>query len=247
MLILRDGRTISGTFVSGNAGSIVFRDDNGARRQYPFSAIQAIDFASGSSAAYNSGYRYGSGRRYAGRSVRNAHVSSELPAGTDIVVRTNEVIHSDTAGYGQSYSAVIDRDVLDASGVVAIPRGSSAQLVVRELAGGGVTGSPNLALGLQTVTANGRNYIVSTQDVERSNDSGIGVNRRTAAMVGGGAALGTLLGAIAGGGKGAAIGAAAGAAAGGATQVLTRGKTVKVPAETQLTFRLDQPLQLVAQ
>ena len=60
-------------------------------------------------------------------------------------------------------------------------------------------------------------------------------------MVGGGAALGTLIGAVAGGGKGAAIGAAVGAAGGAATQVLTRGKEVQIPAETVLTFRLDQP------
>jgi outer membrane lipoprotein SlyB len=93
---------------------------------------------------------------------------------------------------------------------------------------------------------NGIRYLVTTQDVQRSSDSGLGANRRTATMVGGGAALGTLLGAIAGGGKGAAIGAVAGAAAGGTAQVLTRGKTVKVPAETELTFRLDQPLQLQA-
>ncbi|HVX66192.1 MAG TPA: hypothetical protein VHA11_06310, partial [Bryobacteraceae bacterium] len=56
---------------------------------------------------------------------------------------------------------------------------------------------------------------------------------------------GTILGAIAGGGKGAAIGAVAGGAAGAGAQVLTRGKDVKVPAETQLTFRLDQPINLV--
>ena len=63
-------------------------------------------------------------------------------------------------------------------------------------------------------------------------------------MVGGGAVLGTLLGAIAGGGKGAAIGAVAGAATGAGVQVLTRGKEVRVPAETVLNFRLDQPLYL---
>ena len=56
--------------------------------------------------------------------------------------------------------------------------------------------------------------------------------------------LGTLIGAIAGGGKGVAIGAVAGAGAG--TQVLTRGKTVKVPAETTLRFKLDQPLDVAS-
>jgi hypothetical protein len=44
----------------------------------------------------------------------------------------------------------------------------------------------------------------------------------------------------------AAIGAAAGAGAGAGTQILTRGKTVKVPAETTLRFKLDQPLTLQA-
>jgi len=77
-----------------------------------------------------------------------------------------------------------------------------------------------------------------------SGREGIGKNQRTAEMVGGGAVLGTLLGAVAGGGRGAAIGAIAGAAAGAGAQVLTRGKTVNVPAETVLTFRLDQPLTL---
>ena len=53
----------------------------------------------------------------------------------------------------------------------------------------------------------------------------------------------TLLGAIAGGGKGAAIGAGSGAAAGAVTQVVTKG-SIKVPAETVLTFKLDSPLRV---
>jgi hypothetical protein len=72
-------------------------------------------------------------------------------------------------------------------------------------------------------------------------------NKRTATMVGGGALAGAIIGAIAGGGKGAAIGAAVGGAAGAGAQVLTRGKEVKVPAETVLTFQLDSDLQLQAQ
>ena len=87
---------------------------------------------------------------------------------------------------------------------------------------------------------------MSTEDVTQSSKAGIGKNRRTAEMVGGGAVLGTLLGAIAGGGKGAAIGAAAGAAVGGTAQVLTKGKQVKVPAETILRFQLDRPIHLAA-
>jgi hypothetical protein len=245
-LILRDGRTVSGTFVSGSGSSIVFRDDNGVRHQYSTGEIQSIDFT-GNSAAYNPS-RNAAGGGYANRAAMGQSTvagARDLAAGTEITVRTNENIKSDVANSGQTYSAVIDRDVMDASGAVAIPRGSTAQLVIRDVSSGGATSSANLALDLQSVSVNGRNYLVSTEDVQRSGNSGLGANRRTATMVGGGAALGTLLGAIAGGGKGAAIGAVAGAATGGTAQVLTRGKTVNVPAETQLTFRLDQALRLV--
>jgi outer membrane lipoprotein SlyB len=87
--------------------------------------------------------------------------------------------------------------------------------------------------------------VASNPVQQQSNDQrGIGANKRTAEMTGGGAVLGTVVGAIAGGGKGAAIGAVVGGAGGAATQVLTRGKEVKVPAETLLTFKLDQPLRL---
>ena len=51
-------------------------------------------------------------------------------------------------------------------------------------------------------------------------------------------------GGIAGGGKGAAIGAGVGAAGGAGVEVLTKGKQVKVPAETILNFRLDTDLRL---
>src|SRR6185295_15666160 len=68
----------------------------------------------------------------------------------------------------------------------------------------------------------------------------------TAKYVGGGAAIGAIIGAIAGGGKGAAIGAGVGAGAGAVGQILTRGKSVNVPAESLLMYRLTQPLQATA-
>ncbi|OLD18004.1 MAG: hypothetical protein AUI85_05665 [Acidobacteriales bacterium 13_1_40CM_3_55_5] len=169
-----------------------------------------------------------------------------LPAGTAISVRTNQAVDSRNASEGQTYSAVVVDDVKGSSGEILIPKNSDAQLVIRKVATGGTTGSPELTLDLNSVTVNGRNYLVSTADVSKKGNSGIGKNKRTAEMVGGGAALGTLLGAIAGGGKGAVIGAIAGAAAGGTAQVLTKGKEVKVPAETVLKFKLDQPVTLTA-
>src|SRR6266436_1226239 len=155
-----------------------------------------------------------------------------VPEGTEIVVRTNEAIDSTTANEGQSFSGTVQNSVLSADGETLIPKGSDVSLVV--------------ALGLDSINIQGQRYFVNSETVERGNDQGIGKNRRTGKYVGGGAVLGTLLGAIAGGGKGAAIGAVAGAAAGGTAQVLTKGKEVKIPAETTLRFRIDQPLNLRA-
>jgi hypothetical protein len=172
--------------------------------------------------------------------------SSTIPSGTELSVRTNESIDSKTASVGQTFSAVIASDVFDSSGAVTIPKGSDAQLVIRSTSGGGMTSASDLVLDVDSVTVSGTRYQVSTGDLQQQGGQGVGANKRTAIMVGGGAALGTLIGAIVGGGKGAAIGAAIGAAGGVGTEVLTKGKEVRVPAETLLSFKLDQDLRLRA-
>jgi hypothetical protein len=109
---------------------------------------------------------------------------------------------------------------------------------------GGVTGSSEITLDVQSITVNGRRYNITTADFKQKGNSGIGANKRSAEMIGGGAVIGTIIGAIAGRGKGAAIGAAVGAAGGAGAQVLTKGKQVIIPAETVLKFRLDQAVTL---
>jgi hypothetical protein len=76
--------------------------------------------------------------------------------------------------------------------------------------------------------------------------SDVGANGRTVEYAGGGAALGAIIGPIAGGGKGAAIGAGAGAGAGAITQIMTKGGSIRVPAESVLTFSLDKMLKVSA-
>jgi hypothetical protein len=133
----------------------------------------------------------------------------------------------------------VDQDVVNRNGNVAIPRGANVELLVKKIA------KNQIALDLESVTVNGQRYGIQTQDsvVNSQQSDGLGANSRTGEFLGGGAVIGAIIGAIAGGGKGAAIGGGLGAAAGAGTQVLTRGKTVNVPAESLVTFRLQQPLQ----
>jgi hypothetical protein len=160
-----------------------------------------------------------------------------LDAGTTIPVRTNETIKVKDDD-GRIFTAAVDQDVRK-NGVVVIPRGSDVELVARRISG------DEIGLDLDAITVSGRRYVVDSQTttVEAERKDGIGANKRTGKYVGGGAILGAIIGGIAGGGKGAAIGAGIGAAGGAGTQVLTRGKSIEVPAESLLTFRLDQPLR----
>jgi hypothetical protein len=170
-----------------------------------------------------------------------------LPIGSRVPVRTEETIDSGTAAEGQTYAAEIADDVPDANGDTVVPRGANAQIIIRSATKGNrFHGQSDLVLDLQSISVGGKEYLVSTTDLQQKGRQGVGANKRTAEFTGGGAALGAIIGAIAGGGKGAAIGAGAGAGAGVIGQVATKGGAIKVPAETMLTFQLDKPVQIVA-
>ena len=168
----------------------------------------------------------------------SAQSGGTIDAGATITVRTNEQINAG-ASDGRVFSGVVDQDVVNRNGNVAIPRGATVELLVKKIA------KNQIALDLESVTVNGQRYGIQTQDsvVNSQQSDGLGANSRTGEFLGGGAVIGAIIGAIAGGGKGAAIGGGLGAAAGAGTQVLTRGKNVNVPAESLVTFRLQQPLQ----
>ncbi len=169
-----------------------------------------------------------------------------IPTGTEISIRIEENIDSGSASAGQRFAAEVVDAVDDLSGGVAIPAHSKAKLLIVSESGGGA-GSPYLYLDLDSVNIKGVWHRVFTSELKESSNQGFGKNKRTAEFLGGGAALGGLLGAILGGGKGAAIGAASGAGGGFLGQLFTRGKQVKVAAETVLQFRLERPLVLQAQ
>ena len=166
--------------------------------------------------------------------------AASIPPGTDIAVRTVNTIRAHDADETHFFQATIQRDVLDHDGRVAIPHGANAELVVRRVSGN------ELVLDLRAVNLDGRRYVLDTEDVVETGDrkDGVGENRRTGKYLGGGAVVGGIIGAIAGGGKGAAIGAASGAAVGAGAEMATRGKEVRVPAETILTFRLERPVRI---
>ncbi|HEY6349518.1 MAG TPA: hypothetical protein VI636_08930 [Candidatus Angelobacter sp.] len=164
-----------------------------------------------------------------------------LPQGTEVKVRTDTAIPAVPAANAK-YTATVSNDILDRSGNVVIPRGSRATLVAVPSDDGKDTN-----LDLRSVRVNGQRYLLQAQGKSQSSTpGGLGMNSRTGKYVGGGAAVGAVLGALLGGGKGAAIGALVGGAGGAGAQVYT-GKKKELPAETELSFKLAQDLQLTPQ
>jgi hypothetical protein len=162
---------------------------------------------------------------------------TRIEPGTLVPVRTNQYISSARAD-GRIFTGSVSRDVMGSNGALAIPQGSEVELIVRNAE------NRDLVLDLESVMINGRRYAVdaSANRIDADKKEGVGANERTGKFVGGGALLGGIIGAIAGGGKGAAIGAGVGAAAGAGDEMATRGREVRVPSETLVTFQLSQPL-----
>ena len=161
---------------------------------------------------------------------------SRIEAGTFVTVRTTRSIVAHRSD-GRIFDGVVAEDVWDdyrRLAVPAIPRGSRVELIVRTARDG------DLILDLESVFAHGQRYAVSAVPERIESDGAISRRDDTAEFVGGGALLGTIVGAIAGGGKGAAIGAAAGAASG--LGLALRGRDVRIPAGSLVTFQLERAL-----
>jgi len=275
VVLLKDGSKVPGTIVASSQTDMVVAGDDGQERTIPIAEVKSVAYGEAQPQATQRqasrepaptrAQKPGQAAEQRAQAPAVAQAppvapppaaappsppevtikTSELPAGSEISVRTDEEIDSGTATEGQTFAVGVTRDAKDAAGNVVIPRGSTGRVVIRSASkGGNFRGASDLVLDLQSVNINGKQYMVDTAEISQKGKSGVGVNKRTATYTGGGAALGAIIGAIAGGGKGAAIGAGAGAGAGVLTQVLTRGGAIKVPVESVLTFKLDKPLKV---
>jgi hypothetical protein len=166
-----------------------------------------------------------------------------IPAGQSLLIRMIDGVDSKTNNVGDIFHASLETD-LNVNGTLVARKGTDVYGRLANAKGAGrLAGSSELMLELTRLVINGQDYPVVSSDYTLK---GKGRGSNTAEKVGGGAALGAIIGAIAGGGRGAAIGAGAGSAAGAGVQVLTRGQQVKVPSETLLEFRLQQPVPVAA-
>ena len=164
-----------------------------------------------------------------------------VPADTIITVVLDEPLSSKTSESGQNFSATVSTPI-EIDGKIAVPKGARATGVVREAKSAGrFKGGAVLALVLSSVTVNSSSYNLETSDHTVVTK---GKGKRSAALIGGGGVAGAIIGGLAGGGKGAAAGAALGAGAGTGGAAFTGNREINLPAETPLSFKLLQPLEI---
>ena len=164
-----------------------------------------------------------------------------VPSGTVLTVITSQALSSKTSQAGQTFLATLAQP-MSVDGKPALPKGATVSgTVVSAKAKGKIKGQGELSLALTSVSVANHTYPIQT-GVLSSTTKGKG--KRTAATTGGGAAGGALIGGIAGGGKGAAIGALVGAGAGFIGGAATGNKQIEIPAESALSFTLEEPLTL---
>src|ERR1035438_8406603 len=239
-LVLRNGATVQGTYLGGDARQVRI-DQNGDVRSYDIGQVQSVIFS-------EAGYqpppppresREADRDRNRDRDQRQAGIT--IPVDTTVTILMIDSVNSETSRLGEIFRATLDEPVY-AGGQEVIPRGADVLTkLVEDQQSGRIQGRTVLTLALSTITVNGRPVDVTSTDVKTESSSR---GARSAKVIGGTTALGAILGGVGGGGKGAAIGAGSGAVVGTGAEVLTGGQKVRIPSETRLTFRLQSPAQL---
>jgi hypothetical protein len=234
-LELKDGRVLKGKYLGGTQAVLRF-EMNGEVQTFSTTDIVALTFTGHSG---NAAPAVAPAATAAPAMSMAAGDEFTIPAGQSLLVRMIDGVDSSKNHVGDVFHASLETDLVVNDTVVARKGADVYGRLAESKEAGHMAGSAELQLELTRMIVDGKDYPVVSSDYSLR---GKGRGSDTAKKVGGGAVAGAIIGAIAGGGKGAAIGAGVGSAAGAGVQVFTRGQQVKVPSETLLEFRLQQPV-----
>jgi hypothetical protein len=161
-----------------------------------------------------------------------------VPSGTELDVRLEQALNSDTNQVEDRFEATTVVDLRE-NGRVVIPAGSRVRGVVTAVRDAGrVERKGELQLSFDQITVNGRNYPLRGTVTQALESGGY---KEDAEKIGAGAAVGAIIGGILGGVKGAITGILIG---GGGVVAATEGQNVNLPVGTILRMRIDQDLNI---
>ena len=162
-----------------------------------------------------------------------------LPAGTELPLKLESALASDTSAVEDPVRASLRRSVV-IDEVTVLPAGTNLRGVVTGVQRSAkVKGRASLAFRFTSLAVDDESYDIRTSSVARE---AAGTKKKDATKIGIGAGAGAIIGGIAGGGKGAAIGAAVGGGAGTGMVLATSGEEVRLAAGTPVTVTLSEAL-----
>jgi hypothetical protein len=209
-----------------------------ARGESASSASQSTGTYSGSSGSSTSTSGGVERDTRTGTSAERRSGDSAIPVGTEVDVRLQSELTSDTAQVEDRFEGTTVVDLYEGNRVL-IPAGSIMRGVVSSVNRASRTDRKgSLTVSFDQVTVSGRTYPMRGTVTQALESEGI---KGEIGRIGAGSAVGAIIGGIIGGVKGALIGVLIG---GGGTMVATEGKDVHLPAGTILRVKLDSPPQI---
>ena len=222
-LVLTNGTVITGTFLGRSSVGVQFVGPDGTSHIYSSQEVQSLSFGPIPTPA---------------QPPPAPRQQTMVPDGTVLLVRMVDGLDTSTAYTGQLFSATLSTN-LAANGYVIAYAGTTVYgQIVEANSAGRAAGRSKLKLQLTQIVIGGNAVPIMTDVFDSQGKSSGG---RSAKRLLGGAGLGAAIGAIAGN---AGMGAAIGAVAGGVGSVVQKGDQVQIPSESQLEFRLTQPVML---
>jgi hypothetical protein len=163
-----------------------------------------------------------------------------LPSESQVSVRLIDSISTATNKAGDTFVASL-AEPLVVDGVTLFSKDTSVSGKIISLEEPGrVSGVASISLQLTEIQP--RNSSPVALETQPLSETAKAEKKKDAAIIGGGAAIGTAIGALTGGKRGAAIGAIAGGGGSTGYVLATKGKQLSYPSETLMTFKLAEPL-----
>ena len=227
-LRLRSGQSLQGSLVSASTREIRFMGSDGQVRAFAIGQVESVAFAAPPPPP----------APVAAPAPTAVPANVTVPAGTLILIRMVDSLDTSKTKTGDRFTATLDTN-LAASGIVVARKGTTVHGRVKKSENARrLTGKSELQLELTDIVIGGTAHPILTSDFQSKGKSeGAQTLKKTA----GGAGLGAAIGAIGGdAGKGAAIGATAGLG----LAMTKKGEPIRIPSETLLEFKLQQPAPL---
>jgi hypothetical protein len=171
------------------------------------------------------------------RGSAGARSEYEIPVGTELDVRLQQELSSETAMVEDRFEATTVIDLYDGERLV-VPAGSVMRGVVSEVDQASRSDRRgSLTVTFDQLTTNGRTYDIRAS-VTEALEAGVAGE---VGKIGAGAGIGAILGGILGGTKGAIAGILIGA---GGTVLATEGNDVDLPVGTVMRVRFESPVRV---